>query len=131
MNKKYFFAIILLSFLPVILLANCSKKGKLLKFSSQYQLYPQHWQKYTVFLTEGKPEYVVYGSGAYEERWIYICHNKLFNFDALTEDKKKDVEEQRFTITSESLKGSELEKKLSDSDRNRLNSCIEKNEGQK
>ncbi|OGW14798.1 MAG: hypothetical protein A3G93_16660 [Nitrospinae bacterium RIFCSPLOWO2_12_FULL_45_22] len=132
MNKKKFFPFILLLalLLPGLFLLNCSKKGKLLKFSAQYQLYPQHWQKYRLFIEEGEPDYVVYASDRYQERWVYICLNKIYNFQELPGDKKNDEEEQRFKIASEALKGSELEKKLSAKDRERLKNCIEKKKGQ-
>lgn len=126
MNKKSLFLIIFLSLVPMIFLPGCGKKGKLLKFSNQYQLYPQHWQKYLVFVKEGEPEYVVYDSDKYKERWVYICQNKVYNFQALPRDGKKDDDEERFKITSESLKNSNLEKKLSAKDKGRINNCIEK-----
>jgi hypothetical protein len=114
-----------------VILAPCSQKGKLLKFSTQYDLYPKHWQKYIVFLKEGKPEYVVYKSDGYQERWIYLCQNKIFNFQLLPRDKTLDEEEDRFRITSEPLKGTDLEKKLPEKDRKYLMECIDKDKGYK
>jgi len=129
MNERRHLAFLLWVTLSLVLFTGCSKKGKLLHFNSQYRLYPPHWQKYIVFLQEGRPEYVVYDSAGYQERWIYLCQNKIYNFRLLPKEERRDAEEERYRITSEPLLGSDLEDKLSEKDRRYMQECLKRRPG--
>lgn len=104
----------------LFLLGGCSpRKGSLIHFDSLYSPYPQHMEKFKIYLEEGRPDYVVFKSEGYQERWIYLCENKVYNF----QPNSHGGEEREFEVTSQPLGGSKLEEKLSRKDRRRLQDC--------
>lgn len=104
----------------LFLLGGCSpRKGRLIHFDTLYSPYPQHMEKFKIYLEEGKPDYVVFKSEGYPERWVYLCENEVYNFQS----NSHGGGERELEVTSQPLGGSKLVEKLSRKDRRRLQDC--------
>ncbi len=107
----------------------CSpKKGKLISFESlsSYYPYPQDLDRFRLYLQEGQPDYVVFRDEGHEERWVYVCKDKVYNFTPLSSEKSQTLQ-----ITSQPLSDTKIEDKLSQEDRERLGSCEDEEPGPK
>lgn len=112
-----------------LVLVGCSpKKGKLISFESlsSYYPYPQEMERFKVYLQEGQPDYVVFGHEEYEERWVYVCKDMVYNFKPLAPGK-----DQPLKISFHGLRATKIESKLSRADRERLGNCKKKGTEQK
>lgn len=108
----------------LFLLGGCSpRKDALINFNSLYSPYPQQLEKFKIYLEEGRPDYVIFKSEGYPERWIYLCENKVYNFQPNSHGGGE------LEVASQPLGGSKLEKKLSRKDRQRLQDCNKAKEG--
>ncbi|MBI2876637.1 MAG: hypothetical protein HYY20_07125 [Candidatus Tectomicrobia bacterium] len=109
----------------LLLFGGCSpKKGVLLHFDSFYSPYPQEIEKFRVYLEEGRPDYVIFQSEKYEERWVYLCAGKIYSF----QNNSAKGGEEVLQITTQPLNGSKIEAQLSKKDRQRVQDCKAKRE---